>query len=128
VSETTVTLGISQLVHISDKTLAELNHRAHTGGLKCEFGVPKVYDGASPQERADRYKVVLPERVCAEISNVARGEDGVSIIATITPKGPMSKIVKQAIRSGRGPELGFSVRAITTGEKVQVVTYDLVKF
>ncbi len=112
---------------ISDSTFIKLKERAEAGTLLSEFGVPRLYDGASMREKIDRYAKILPERVCARITAIERGDDG-SIYGDVEAHGPQSRIVAQTIDSGRGENLIFSIRVISRGAEKEAITYDLVKF
>ncbi|MNZ16787.1 hypothetical protein D3C78_337670 [compost metagenome] len=124
--EAKVKLGVGQ-IQITDDTLAKLKAKADGAGLFCEFGVPRLPEGVGGAEKADRYRSVLPNRVCAQITNIHRGEDG-AVYGTITPHGPQAKVVKQALDAGREEKLGFSVRVVTRASVSEAITYDLVKF
>lgn len=121
-----IKLGVG-IREVSDTTLAKLKVRADDGILLAEFGVPRLYDGASMREKIERYAKVLLDRVCARITNIERGEDGF-IYGDVEAHGPLSRIVSQTIDSGRGENLIFSIRVISRGAEKEAITYDLVKF
>jgi len=123
-----VKLGIGQQ-QITDETLKKLQVKALNDELLCEFGAPRLVKSVTTtqQQRADRYRAILPDRVCAKITSIRRGEDG-NIYGTIVPHGPQSQPVKKRLDCDQAEELAFGARIVTKASIADVITYDLVKF
>lgn len=124
--EAEVKLGIGQQ-HITDETLKKLQIKALNDELLCEFGAPRLVPSISQQERADRYRMVLPDRVCAKITTLRRGEDG-HVYGTVVPYGPHAQPVKRRLEGNQPDQLAFGARIVTKASTSDVITYDLVKF
>jgi len=124
--EAAVKLGVGQAL-LSDQSLKTLQRRlAEQGGLHVEFGVPRLYDGASPKERLDRYRHIDQSKVCAKITELW-GDGTGQVHGTVVPTGPMASFVEKAIRQGNAEKLTFGVRGMAgPGVEAEVVTYDLV--
>ncbi|QTH80213.1 putative prohead core protein protease [Pseudomonas phage pPa_SNUABM_DT01] len=124
--EAVLKLGVGQ-IQISDETLEKLKAKADKGQLLSEFGAPRLPEGVGGAEKADRYRTILPSRVCAQITNLHRGDDG-NVYGTVKPHGPMAKVLKQAMEGGNAEALQFGVRVVTRASVSEAITYDLVKF
>jgi hypothetical protein len=124
--EAEVRLGIGQQT-ITDGTLAKLQAKAEDDMLYCEFGAPRFVRDVPAQEKADRYRAILGDRVCAKITSIRRGDDG-HIYGTVVPFGPHAQPVQRRIESGQPDQLLFGARIVTKASVAEVITYDLVKF
>jgi len=124
--EAAVKLGMGRTV-LSEQSLKALHDRLQAqGGLKVEFGVPRLYDGASPKERLDRYRHIDETKVCATITKLWTDDAG-DVHGNIVPSGPMSSFVEKALKQGKAEDLTFAVRGMAgPGVELEVVTYDLV--
>lgn len=125
-SEAEVKLGIGQQT-ITQGTFEKLKAKAEAGGLYSEFGAPRLMPGASINEKADRYRAVLDDRVCARITKLRLDEQG-NVYGTIEAFGPHAKTVKQILDRGQQERLAFGARIVTKASVADVITYDLVKF
>jgi hypothetical protein len=119
-------LGMGQQ-SLTDTSLEKLKAKANAGQLLCEFQAPRLVQGASPQEKADRYKMIVDDRVCAKITRIYRGEDG-HVYGDVEPHGPMSKTLKQMVDRGTTDNVIFGMRTILKAGIADVITYDLVHF
>lgn len=111
---------------LTDQTVDELRERIKKNGpLLCEFGVPKLYDGATPAERLTRYRHIDSSRVCAEIRDLWLNEDGV-VMGEIVPSGPLKSFVEKPISRNGGDSVRFSIRGMVgKNNKMEVITFDL---
>lgn len=121
-----IKLGIGQQT-ITDETLAKLQDKAAKDQLHCEFGAPRFMGGVPAQEKADRYRAILQDRVCAKITSLRRGDDG-HIYGMVVPSGPHAQPVQRRIEAGQPDQLLFGARIVTKASVAEVITYDLVKF
>lgn len=113
---------------ISDETLRKLAAKSNTTGYLAEMGFPKVPVGVHGAEFAEYYSRINPQRVCAKITNIRRGDDGESVIADVEAYGAMGKSLKKRIEGDRADTLLFGVRALINHNKKDIVTFDLIKF
>lgn len=124
--EAEVKLGIGQQT-ITPETFKKLQARAEAGALYSEFGAPKLVPGASINEKADRYRQVLDDRVCARITKMRLDENG-NVFGTVEAFGPHAKTVKQILDRGQSERFAFCARIVTKASVADIITYDLVKF
>ncbi|MNB61197.1 hypothetical protein D3C87_1116690 [compost metagenome] len=119
-------LGMGQQT-LNDTSLEKLKVKATDGELLCEFQAPRLVQGASIQEKADRYRMIVGDRVCARINRIYRAEDG-NIYGDVEAYGPMSKTLKQLVERGTTDKIIFGMRTVMKAGIADVITYDLVTF
>lgn len=124
--EAEVKLGIGQQT-ITLPTFEKLKAQAEGGTLYGEFGAPRLVAGASINEKADRYRQVLDDRVCCRITKLRLDEHG-NVFGTVEAFGPHGKTVKQILDRGQPERLAFGARIVTKASIADIITYDLVKF
>lgn len=124
--EAEVKLGIGQQT-ITQATFEKLKAKAEAGGLFSEFGAPRLMPGASINEKADRYRAVLDDRVCARITKLRWDENG-NVYGTVEAFGPHANVVKKTLEQGQPDRLAFGARIVTKASVADIITYDLVKF